>query len=63
MINCKDAGDEDEVEVVYQIDENGFLMDEHGNYIFDEEGNKIKLDEAQIEHLRANNLLEEENDN
>jgi len=47
--------------VVYQIDENGFLMDEDGNYILDDKGETIKLNEEQIERLRENNLLEEEN--
>jgi hypothetical protein len=37
-------------------------MDEQGNYIFDEDGNKIKLNDEQIEHLRLNNMLEEEED-
>jgi hypothetical protein len=35
-------------------------MDEDGNYIYDDNKNKIKLSEDQMEHLRANNLLEEE---
>lgn len=34
-------------------------MDEEGNYVLDNKGNKIKLNEEQIEHLRMNNLLEE----
>jgi len=55
------GNEEDEVEVVYQIDENGFLMDEDGNYILDDKGETIKLNEEQIERLRENNLLEEEN--
>ncbi len=52
---------EEEEEFVYQFDENGFLMDEDGNYILDEEGQTIKLDQNQLERLRASNLLEEEN--
>jgi len=55
------GNEDDEVEVVYQIDENGFLMDEDGNYILDDKGETIKLNEEQIERLRENNLLEEEN--
>jgi hypothetical protein len=51
----------EEEEIVYQLDENGFLMDEDGNYILDEQGQMIKLNEEHIERLRANNLLEEEN--
>mgnify|MGYP000894912273 FL=1 len=52
---------EEEEEMVYQFDENGFMMDEDGNYILDEEGQMIKLDQEQLERLRASNLLEEEN--
>ena len=52
---------EEEEEIVYQLDENGFLMDEDNNYILDEHGQMIKLNEEHIERLRANNLLEEEN--
>lgn len=37
--------EDDEVEVVYQIDENGFLMDEDGNYIKDDQGGRIKLND------------------
>ena len=55
--------EDEEVEVVYQIDENGFLMDEDGNYILDDQGEKIKLNDDQIERLRENNLLEEEEEN
>ena len=36
-------------------------MDEDGNYILDDKGETIKLNEEQIERLRENNLLEEEN--
>lgn len=60
-LNFPIKDEEDEVEVVYQIDENGFLMDEDGNYILDDKGETIKLNEEQIERLRENNLLEEEN--
>ncbi len=52
--------DEEEQEMIYQFDENGYLMDEEGNYILDEQDQMIKFDVEQIERLRANNLLEEE---
>ena len=42
---------EDE-EVVYQIDEDGFLMDEKGEYLRDEEGNFIRLTPEQLNDLR-----------
>jgi hypothetical protein len=45
---------------VYQLDEDGFLMDENGNYLLDEEGNFIRLSEDQLHNLRDNNLIVEE---
>jgi len=52
--------DDDEIEVVLQIDDDGYLLDENGNYYFDKNGEKIKLDEKQIERLRHHNLIEED---
>ena len=53
--------EESEVEeLVYQMDEQGFLMDEDGNYLMDEQGNFLKLSPEQLEDLRAQNLIEEE---
>jgi flagellar basal body rod protein FlgG len=49
-----------EEEVVYQLDEEGYLMDEKGNYILDDNGNMIKLSNEHIEYLRAADMLEEE---
>jgi hypothetical protein len=53
--------DEEEVSVVFQMDDFGYLMDEHGNYIFDDNGNKLKLTEDQLDNLRANKILEDKN--
>ena len=36
------------------------LLDENGNYYVDKNGDKIKLDEKQIERLRHHNLIEED---
>jgi len=33
-------------------------MDEDGEYVLDEDSNRIKLSEEQLEKLKANNLLE-----
>lgn len=33
-------------------------MDEDGEYVLDEDSNRIKLSEDQLEKLKANNLLE-----
>ena len=48
---------------MYQIDENGYLMDDKGNYILDDEQQMIKLSPEHINCLRENNILEEEYQN
>ncbi|EWS72440.1 hypothetical protein TTHERM_001106189 (macronuclear) [Tetrahymena thermophila SB210] len=50
---------EEEEEVVYQLDENGFLMDEKGNYILGDDGEMVKLGDDDIQYLRQTNMLEE----
>ena len=35
-------------------------MDEDGNYILDEQGQRLRLNEEHIQRLKENNLLEEE---
>jgi len=56
----EEEDDDDEIEVILQIDDDGYLLDENGNYYFDKNGEKIKLDEKQIERLRHHNLIEED---
>ena len=41
------------------MDEDGFLMDEDGNYLYDENGEQVKLTDEQVEELRENNIIEE----
>ncbi len=38
-------------EIVYQIDQNGYLMDNDGNYIMDENGQYIRLTQEHIQYL------------
>ncbi|CAD8146934.1 unnamed protein product [Paramecium pentaurelia] len=55
----EDDDDEDN-EATYQLDENGFLLDEEGNYLLDENGQMIQLNETQIEYLRKQDMVQEE---
>ncbi|EGR30669.1 hypothetical protein IMG5_126250 [Ichthyophthirius multifiliis] len=55
----KSQNDQDEEEVVYVLDENGYLLDENGNYILDDEGQMIKLNEEHIQYLKETNMIEE----
>ena len=57
----KHTQDEEEVSVVFQMDENGYLMDENGSYIYDESGNTLKLTEEQLDSLKANKILDDKN--
>jgi len=56
----KRDGDDEEISIVYQMDAEGYLMDEDGNYILDDQGDKVMLSEDQLDQLRANNILEED---
>ena len=45
--------------MIYQLDENGYLMDENNNYILDDNGEMVKLGEEEIKYLRQTNMLDE----
>ena len=46
--------------MVYNIDEQGYLIDDNGNYILDDDGKMLKLSPEHIEYLRESNMYEEE---
>ncbi|CAD8060564.1 unnamed protein product [Paramecium sonneborni] len=61
--NQKEEEDDDndnDNEATYQLDENGYLLDEEGNYLLDENGQMIQLNETQIEYLRKQDMVQEE---
>lgn len=47
----------EEEEIVYQVDDEGFLLNEQDEFVLDISGLKIRLKEDQIDYLRANNIL------
>lgn len=49
-----------EEEVTYQLDENGFLMDEDNQYILDDDGQMIQLNSEQIDYLKQQQMLQED---
>lgn len=50
---------ENEDEIVYQLDENGYLLGDNGEHICDDEGNWIQLSNEHIEYLKGANILDE----
>ncbi|CAD8058686.1 unnamed protein product [Paramecium sonneborni] len=56
----EEEDEDDDNEATYQLDENGYLLDEDGNYLLDENGQMIQLNETQIEYLRKQDMVQEE---
>ena len=42
------------------IDEDGYLMDQFNNYVLDDNGNKMRLSENDIEVVKQNGMYEEQ---
>ena len=51
--------EEDEEEVLYLLDSEGYLMDEENHYILDEDGERVKLSDEHIEYLKESDMYEE----
>eukprot|EP01016_Furgasonia_blochmanni_P013386 TRINITY_DN1682_c0_g1_i13.p1 TRINITY_DN1682_c0_g1~~TRINITY_DN1682_c0_g1_i13.p1 ORF type:complete len:432 (-),score=103.41 TRINITY_DN1682_c0_g1_i13:467-1762(-) len=51
---------EDEEEQVFYIDENGFLMNEHGEYAVDENGERIQYTPEQLAELQQQEQFDDE---
>lgn len=51
--------DSEDTIVEYMMDEEGFLLDNKNNYILDDQGNPIKLDQKDIDTAKQNGLYEE----
>ena len=49
----------DQNEVVYELDDFGYLIDEKGKRILDDNGNEILLSSEHIEYLKSTDMLEE----
>ena len=42
------------------MDEEGYLMDDNGNQLFDDDGQRIKLSQGQIQELYDKNIIEDD---
>ena len=51
--------DESVEEIVYHVDEEGFLVDEQGNYLVDEQGNFLQLSPDQMKEIEEKDLVYE----
>jgi len=57
--NINDEDGESVEEVVYHVDEEGFLVDEAGNYLVDEQGNFLQLSPDQMKEIEEKDLVYE----
>ena len=54
-------GDSDDVEeIVYHVNDEGFLVDENGDFIVDEQGNFLKLSPDQLKEIEDNDIIYDE---
>lgn len=51
---------EDVEEIVYHVNEEGYLVDEYGNFLVDEEGNYIQLSPEQMQEIEENEMIYDE---
>ncbi|CAD8209572.1 unnamed protein product [Paramecium pentaurelia] len=49
----------EEDEIIYQVDENGYVMNQDGNHLVDNYGRLIQLSEKDIEYFKSKNQLDE----
>lgn len=51
---------DDVEEIVYHVNEEGFLVDEQGNFLYDENGNFIRLSPEQMREIEENEVVYDE---
>ncbi|CAD8114945.1 unnamed protein product [Paramecium primaurelia] len=49
----------EEDEIIYQVDENGYVMNQDGNHLVDNFGRLIQLSDKDIEYFKSKNQLDE----
>ena len=54
---------DDVEEIVYHVNEEGYLVDEFGNFLYDEQGNFIRLSPEQMREIEENEVIYQEDDN
>ncbi|KAM3143440.1 hypothetical protein pb186bvf_004501 [Paramecium bursaria] len=60
LVQQQKVQNESAEEVIYQLDDEGYLMDEQGNYLLDERGNYIQLSDKDLEELKRQNMVIEQ---
>ncbi|KAM3132640.1 hypothetical protein pb186bvf_015312 [Paramecium bursaria] len=51
--------DNEEDELIYHIDENGYILNQDGHHLLDNYGRYMQLQEKDIEYFKSKNLIEE----
>lgn len=51
---------DDVEEIVYHVNEEGYLVDEQGNFLYDEDGNFIRLTPEQMQEIEENEIIYDE---
>lgn len=50
--------DNDDAEIYCNLDDDGFIFDDEGEFVTDSHGNRVKLTPEQIEKFNNNNMIE-----
>ena len=56
MSNLLNENDDDEI--FCNLDDDGYIFDEDGDYVLDIHGNKVKLTPDEIDKFKNNNMIE-----
>jgi len=50
--------DEEDAEIYCNLDDDGFIFDEDGDFVLNAQGQKVKLTPEQIDRFNNNNMIE-----
>jgi hypothetical protein len=50
--------DEEDAEIYCNLDDDGYIFDEDGDFVLNAQGQKVKLTPEQIDRFNNNNMIE-----
>ena len=50
--------EDDEDDIFCNMDDDGYIFDENGDYVLDKHGKRVKLTPAEIDKFNNNNMIE-----